>query len=85
MTYEICDIYNAVTNITDNCEINVMGTDVSTPCVPLCVASMYYAVNHCSYIFSQSELLDKLLKLLKKCEKPSVKENLYRTYRYITN
>jgi hypothetical protein len=81
---EICDIYNAVVNITDNCEINVMGTDVKTPCVPLCVASMYYAVNQCSYIFSQSQLLDKLTHLLKKCESLSFKENLYRAFKYIT-
>ena len=82
---EICDIYNAVVNITNNCEINVMGTQINTPCLPICVASLYYAMNHCSAIFGQTELLNKIINLLKQCEQPSVKENLYRTYRYITH
>lgn len=74
-----CDIYNNVLNITSNCVIDVMGTSIRTPCLPACVIALQYAVYNCKYIYGQSELLKKIIVLLKSCENPLIKEGFFQS------
>ena len=73
---EICDIYTNVLNITNHCEVDVMGIDIKTPCNFLCVLSLQYAIHSCKYIYGKSNLLEKIINLLKLCDKPIVKEKI---------
>ncbi len=73
---EYCDIYNNVENITTNCQINLLGTSITTPCIPLCITALQYAVSHCEFIYGQSHLLEKIINLLKSCESPTIKEKI---------
>jgi len=76
MTQMDCDIYNNVQNITSHCEVDVMGIQIKTPCIPLCILALQYAVNYCSYIYGHTELLNKIINLLSICENPIVKVDL---------
>ena len=71
-----CDIYENVLNITNHCEVDVMGVEINTPCIPLCITALSYAVNYCGYIYGHTELLSKIINLLKICQSPMVKEEL---------
>jgi hypothetical protein len=79
--YQECDIYSNVLNITDHCQINLMGTNIKTPCIPLCITALTYAVNYCGYIYGHTDLLLKIVNLLHRCEDPLIKasffQNLY--------
>ena len=76
MTTPVCDVYSNVMNITNYCEVDIMGIEIKTPCVPLCIAALQYAYTYCSYIYGMSNLLEKITALLKKCENPMVKEKI---------
>tara|TARA_R110002126_G_scaffold56341_1_gene150567 strand:+ start:127 stop:378 length:252 start_codon:yes stop_codon:yes gene_type:complete len=76
MTIIPCDIYENVLNITNHCEVDVMGVEIHTPCIPLCITALSYAVNYCGYIYGHTELLSKIINLLKICQSPMVKEEL---------
>jgi hypothetical protein len=72
-----CDIYHNVLNITDFCEVDILGTNIKTPCVASCIASLTYGVLYCSEIYGHTELLNKIISLLKKCENPLFKESFF--------
>ena len=72
--FDECTIYSAVVNITNHCEVDLLGYEIKTPCIPLCISALTYAANYCSTIFGQSNLLEKIINLLKTCENPLVKE-----------
>jgi len=76
MSIEGCDIYESVLNLTTHCEVNIMGTDIRTPCIPLCIGALTYALQYCSEIYGQSELLIKIIHLLNICTNPMVKEKV---------
>ena len=71
-----CDIYQNVLNITNHCEVDIMGIEIHTPCIPLCIQSLQYAVQYCSYIYGHTELLNKIINLLSICDNPLVKVEL---------
>ena len=73
---QICDVYNNVLNITNNCKVDIMGIEIETPCIPACVLALQYAVHICGYIYGESKLLEKIITLLKTCENPLVKEKI---------
>ena len=70
---EICNIYENVMNITNNCKVDILGTQILTPCIPACILALQYAIYKCDYIYGESNLLNKIISLLKKCENPIVK------------
>ena len=74
-----CDIYNNVLNITSNCVIDVMGTEIETPCIPACIIALQYAAYNCKIIYGQSELLKKIIFLLKSCRDPLIKERFFQS------
>ena len=77
MTIIPCNVYQNVLNITNHCEVDILGTEISTPCVPLCISALSYAVHYCSEIYGHTELLNKIISLLKKCENPLIKEAFF--------
>ena len=56
-----------------------MGTDIRTPCIPLCIGALTYALQYCGDIYGQSELLIKIKHLLNICKNPMVKEKVIQT------
>tara|TARA_R110000765_G_scaffold376691_3_gene467419 strand:+ start:205 stop:447 length:243 start_codon:yes stop_codon:yes gene_type:complete len=77
MTIIPCDVYQSVMDMENHCEVDVMGTNVETPCVASCIASLTYAVHYCSNIYGHTDLLNKIISLLKKCENPLFKESFF--------
>ena len=71
-----CDIYQNVLNITNHCEVDIVGIQIKTPCIPLCITALTYATTYCSYIYGHTELLQKIINLLKICQNPMVKEEI---------
>ena len=70
---EICNIYENVMNITNNCKVDILGTQILTPCRIACVWALQYGISRCGYIYGESNLLNKIISLLKKCQDPLVK------------
>ena len=80
MTIIPCDIYSNVLNITDHCKVDILGTQITTPCIPLCITALTYAINYCGFIYGHTELLSKIINLLKICENPLIKEAFIQDY-----
>ena len=78
--YDQCDIYSNVLNITDHCQVDIMGIDIKTPCIPLCITALTYAINYCGYIYGHTDLLLKIVNLLQTCQDPLVKESFIQKY-----
>jgi len=63
--YDNCDMYNTVTNITNNC-----GSDINIAekyCYSECIASLMVASQTCKYLFIRVGLYEGLSDILKSC------------------
>ena len=57
---DLCNIYDNVINITNNCETSLLGTSIKTPCIDICMGALSYALINCRHIYQQSDLYEKI-------------------------
>ena len=65
---QLCEIYENVMNITNYCEVDIFGQNIQTPCIENCIESLKYAYLYCSVLYTQGQILDKIINLLELCK-----------------
>jgi hypothetical protein len=63
----VCELQYNVENITNNCNVNVMGTVVETPCIDICIGAINYALINCLYYYDKNEIMNKLFSIINFC------------------
>ena len=64
----MCDLNSNVQNITNECNVNVMGTIVETPCLESCLSAVNYGIINCLYYYNQDEIKNKLFAIINFCK-----------------
>lgn len=68
----MCDLSANALNITHNCNVNVMGTIVETPCLDICIGAVNYAIINCLSYYPSSEIINKLFGILNFCHNKNI-------------
>jgi len=62
-----CDIVELSNNITNFCDVDVMGIIVRSPCAVDCLKSISYGLMYCTDFFIQHDMIYKLTSIYDFC------------------
>ena len=65
----MCDYLILANNITRDCNVDVTGQQVATPCAIECIAVVSYCLMSCYVFFVQNNLINKLTDIFDFCFK----------------
>jgi len=63
----MCDYINLASNITNHCNVNIMGNKVATPCAIECIAVVSYCLRFCYPWFVENNIIDRLTDIYDYC------------------
>ena len=63
----MCDYVTLAENITNNCNVNIMGDQVATPSAIECIAVVSYCLRYCYPFFVENNIINKLTTIYDYC------------------
>ena len=63
----MCDYVSLANNITRDCNVDIMGNEVFTPCATECIAVVSYCLMYCYDFFVDNNIINKLTDIFDFC------------------